>query len=147
MQMQNLLGSLAAHALEDGAYQAILLTFTLLEVEDSKAMIASAVKLLTAGGILVIAVPDVWKDVLATYDEEPSYPHRLITETVDLQKTDKFTGAPYPFYAMRTETLITAVLESLCVLEKLEQGGPQNGIYLLTFRKLITEKAETPGGR
>jgi SAM-dependent methyltransferase len=122
-------------------YQAVMLTFTLLEAEDSAAMINDAVRLLDNRGVLVIAIPDVWRDALELADEEPTAPFRLLSETLDLSKTDKFTGAPYPFYAMRTETLISSVLGHPCVLERLSRGGPQDEAYLLVFRKLTTTSA------
>lgn len=135
MRMRHLICSIADIKPNDQPYHAVLLTFTLLEANDVDAMLASAIGSLAANGLLIIAVPDVWRDVVETMDERSTLPRRLLRETISIPKIDKFTGALYPFYAMRTETLISAVLIQFCVLENLERGGPQGEVYLLVFRK------------
>lgn len=118
-------------------YDAVMLTFTLLEIEDASTMLATAIGTLSAAGLLVIAVPDVWRDVLEATDEVSALSRRLLSETINLPKIDKFTGNPYPFYAMRTESLISTVLSLFCTLERLEKGGDRDEVYLLVFRKRV----------
>ena len=72
--------------------------------------------------------------------------HRLLKDTVSLHKIDKFTGAPYPFYAMRTESLISIVLELGCTLETLQRGGPHDEVYVLGFRKSPSLDRDLPRG-
>lgn len=135
MQCSYQIGDIARIASSERTFDAVLLTFTLLEADNAKAMLALAAQSLSTDGLLIVAVPDVWRDALDAGEKQPTILHRLLDEVVDVPKIDKFTGSPYPFYALRTETLIATVLEYACVLESLRTVGQQNDVYLLVFRK------------
>ena len=146
MQMTCIPGDLSALDSTSCKFDSALLTFTLLEVENPTAMIEGAINLLADRGFLVIAMPDGWKDVLTAASDDRNLPARFLTEAVTLPKIDKFTGSPYPFSTMRTETLITTALRHNCVLESLEQGGPHGEAYMLVFqRKQDTNSAAAYG--
>lgn len=116
-------------------FAAVLLTFTLLEANDVSAMLASAIKLVADGGLLIIALPDVWRDVLAADEQDQNLSKRFLEQQVALTKTDKFTNGSYPFNAIRNESVITIVLRQFCILERLIRGGPEEGVFLFVFRK------------
>ncbi len=124
-------------------HQAVMLTFTLLESDNCEGMIDSAAALTAPGGLLIIAVPDVWRDIVDPAQELASVAGQFIKGLVQLSKIDKFTGDPYPFNAVRTETLISSVLKRSFALEQLEQGGPNGEVYLLVFRKLDAANSGT----
>jgi trans-aconitate methyltransferase len=146
MQMACIAGDLSTLDSTANAFDCALLTFTLLEVENPAAMIAGAIDLLADGGFLVIAMPDGWRDVLTAGSDDSALPQQFLTQAVKLRKIDKFTGSPYPFSTMRIETLITTALRHDCVLETLEQGGPQGEVYVLIFRKKRLAKSATSYG-
>ena len=135
MQMTFVPGDLTALNSTACKFDSALLTFTLLEIENPTAMIEGAIDLLADKGLLVIAMPDGWKDILTASLDDSSLPQRFLTEAIKLPKIDKFTGCSYPFSTMRIETLITTALRHDCVLETLEQGGPQGEVYMLVFCK------------
>lgn len=143
MQMMAYNADITALAVTDEKHQAVMLTFTLLESDDCEGMIASAAALTATGGLLMIAVPDVWRDILDPAQEFEPLGGQFIKGYVQLSKIDKFTGDPYPFNAIRTETLISSVLKRSFALEQLEQGGPDGEVYLLIFRKLDAAGAGT----
>ena len=126
-------------------YEAVMLTFTLLESSDYEGMIASAAALTANSGLLIIAIPDVWRDILDPAQEFATLGSEFIEGFVQLSKIDKFTGDPYPFNAMRTEKLISTVLKRSFVLEQLEQGGPGGEVHLLIFRKAEDTSTGTVG--
>ncbi len=144
MKMLGVVGSLDDIVARSETYNVVMLTFTLLETDNPLSMVASATGLLAENGLVIIGVPDVWRDVLAVTGAGQVLPYQLLTGTVDLPKIDKFTGAAYPFYAMRTESLISAVLSHFCVLEKFERGGPRGEAYLLVFRQQRRVRSATP---
>lgn len=143
MQLEAYNADINALAATGEQHQAVMLTFTLLESDDCEGMIASAAALTATGGLLIVAVPDVWRDIVDPAQEFATLGGQFIKGYVQLSKIDKFTGDPYPFNAMRTETLISSVLKRSFALEQLEQGGPNGEVYLLIFRKLDAANAGT----
>lgn len=145
MQCTCLIGDIARIAGSGRTFDAVLLTFTLLETRDAEVMLDWAIQSLSEDGVLVVVIPDVWRDALAAAQIDPSVPHRLLDEAIDMRKIDKFTGSSYPFFALRTETLISTVLKFACVLENLLAVGCQNEAFLLIFRKQASS-GECEGG-
>lgn len=135
LQMKGIVGEIGSLGLDRDAYDAVLLTFTLLEAEEPAAMLADVIRFVAMNGILIIAIPDGWRDLLEANDGNLRPCLQYLTETVALAKIDKFTGSPYPFRMMRIESLIATVLQHGCVLEALEQGGSDGEVYMLIFRK------------
>lgn len=135
MRLSLINGSMADAIGPGRLFQAVLVTFTLLETPDAAAMITSAASALARNGLLIIAVPDVWKDVVIAAQQQPRLLEEFLSGSVELPKTDKFTGEPYPFYALRIESLLATALAQLCVLECFECGGEDQEIILLVFRK------------
>lgn len=146
MQMLCVVGDAAVIRGFEHSFEAAVISFTLLETERAGAIVAYAASALVSGGMLILAIPDVWVDVLADPQKARERAQRLLSGTVSLSKIDKFTGAPYPFHAMRTESLITLVLEHACALETLRRGGPRGEVYVLGFRKRTLVREEVPRG-
>lgn len=116
-------------------YDAILVTFTLLEVGDVAACVAKLRRLMTPFAILSVALPDAWVDVLAAAPTDPSLIPRFLVERVSIPKNDKFTGNPYPFDAIRTEFLIDVVLTAGFTLVEIKKSSADTaGVFMLTFR-------------
>ncbi len=116
-------------------YEAILVTFTLLEVADVPTCVAKLRRLLTPFAVLSVVLPDAWLDVLAASSTDATLIPKFVTDRVAISKNDKFTGKPYPFEAVRTEFLIDMVLRAGFVLvEFRKSSAPAAGVFMLTFR-------------
>jgi SAM-dependent methyltransferase len=135
MKMHAIQGDIANLCGKVAPFDATMMTFTLLEAADCNLLLSSTGNLTRPGGLRLIAVPDTWRDVLATAEETLDPAWSLLSGTVEMAKTDKFTGAPYPFHALRTELLIRMILHLGFTLERLEWGGPSNEAFFLAFRK------------
>jgi ubiquinone/menaquinone biosynthesis C-methylase UbiE len=117
-------------------YGAVFLTFTLLEFDHHAGVLAHLAALTGDEGIFVIALPDVWRDVLEFDKQDPKTAAKFLQGSVTLSKVDKFTGLAYPFHAHRIEQVIARILRLGFALELLEQGGARGEAFLLVFRKL-----------
>lgn len=116
-------------------YEAVLVTFTLLEVADVAACVAKLRCLMTPFAVLSVVLPDAWVDVLAASALDSTLIPRFVTDRVAIPKNDKFTGKPYPFEAIRTEFLIDMVLRAGFVLVEIRKSNaPAAGVFMLTFR-------------
>jgi hypothetical protein len=62
---------------------------------------------------------------------------------VAIPKTDRFTGAAYPFNAHRLESVIETVLRLGFSLERLEHWGTDQATFILAFRKRTPPEAGT----
>ena len=115
-------------------FDAVLATFTLLEIEDVDRLIAILPTLVQPAGLLLVTLPDAWHDVLEqTVNREKRVAEFLVGRT-SVPKIDKFTLAAYPFKAVRIEHLISRILESGFSLSELaEAGDAQGNVYLLAF--------------
>lgn len=116
-------------------YAAALATFTLLEIDQIEKAIRHLVQSLRIGGIIYVALPDVWRDALAA-KEDYSTLVELLDERTSISKIDKFTGKPYPFHAARLERIIEWFLINGCVLTDLEKSAPNGEVFLLTFERI-----------
>jgi SAM-dependent methyltransferase len=115
-------------------FDAVLLTFTLLEFRELNTILSQVSNAINAGGVLILALPDLWRDVLGDQGSV-STANSLLDGAVEIPKTDKFTGTAYPFFGRRIEHVIAHVLRLKFWLEWLEQGGPNGEAFLLFFRK------------
>lgn len=121
-----------------GQYEALLLSFTLLEVSD----IDRAVNAISANckndGVVIIVLPDAWNDVLAASHDDPDIAKLFLANTVEIQKIDKFTGTKYPFNARRLELWVHKIMLSGFTLDRFEIGNFDNGnTYIMVFQKQV----------
>jgi hypothetical protein len=143
---------MALKAIEADAYQylpscepygAILLTFTLLEFVEIEPLLTLIARATEPHGLMILALPDVWQDVLQNEVVSVDTARALLVGSVKLPKIDKFTKTEYPFYARRLELVISCALRVGFVLEQLERGGSDEGAFLLLFRR----KADGASGK
>ena len=136
MKFQSVLADIDDDIAHFSSIDLVLVIFTLLELPNPSSTIRSISTLLGSGGMLVIALPDVWRDAFEMNGRTSGSLDALLEGGIDLAKVDKFTGRPYPFYAKRIEHLIANVLGCSFALEALRQGGNAGDVFLLAFRKL-----------
>ncbi len=115
-------------------FDAVLLTFTLLEFNEHEVVLQNAADQVAPGGLLILALPDVWRDALQCAHHGGTA-EALLEGSVEIPKVDKFTGKAYPFHAHRPEKVIATILQRGFHLERLERGGPIGEAFLLTFRR------------
>jgi SAM-dependent methyltransferase len=134
MAQRTLESDITTFVASEQRFSAALATFTLLEITDVIAFAGSVWQLLVQHGVLIIALPDAWEDVIAESVSRPSSISEYINGRTSLNKVDKFTETPYPFEALRIEALIQCFLElgfHLCeiIRSQLEKT------FVLTFRR------------
>jgi SAM-dependent methyltransferase len=120
----------------DEPFGAVLVMFTLLEIEDLNSLIERLPSFVVDGGLLVVSLPDAWADVIGYASSEPGKISEFLSGQTSIPKIDKFTNEGYPFKAVRIEHIISRVLRSGFRLEELaENDGGSAKIYLLVFRR------------
>lgn len=136
MTMEVIVGDIFALPIEPRSFDAVLLSFTLLEIRDVERLLETFTARLVEGGLLLVVLPDAWADVLRHSRSDPAVIERFLSTSVDVPKVDKFTETQYPFHAMRTESLIEAATEKGFDLFSLRHGivGPA-AAYVLGFRQ------------
>lgn len=136
MNLRLILSSIDTDMCKFAPIDLVSIIFTLLELPDPFFVISSISVMLRPGSILVIVVPDVWRDAFQMNGQTSGSANALLEGGIDLAKIDKFTGQPYPFHARRIEHLIASVLDRSFALEALKQGGKSGEVFLMVFRKL-----------
>jgi ubiquinone/menaquinone biosynthesis C-methylase UbiE len=117
----------------ESLFDAALLTFTMIEIADAEGTLAAVSRVLRMGGALLIALPDSWEDAIQLLPNDIAV-KKLLDGRVEIPKTDKFTGAVYPFYALRIERAIQICLAAGFVLSDLIRSvGYSPTAYLLQF--------------
>jgi hypothetical protein len=122
MKLECLVGNVFDWPWEVGRFDAVLITFTLLEFAEADRLYALISKQTTDGGLLVVTMPDTWPDVLGYSEADPEIIQKYRSGPVDLPKVDRFTGNSYPFRATRTEHILESLLSYDFVLIGLKQG-------------------------
>jgi SAM-dependent methyltransferase len=117
-------------------FGAIVITFTLLEIEDIDRLCTLLASHMDEGAVLSLAMPDAWVDVLEYSYTEPAIIEGYVGGPVVIPKRDKFTGEEYPFRASRIEDLINRVLRAGFDLFELQHGKVENrSAFVLAFRR------------
>jgi SAM-dependent methyltransferase len=115
-------------------FDAIMFSFTLLELGLDESVLHKISELSSGGSKLFVVLPDAWGDVLHSEDEPLRLGREFLAGALTLHKIDKFTGKNYPFKALRIESVISDVLSLDFVLERLERYDLESrSIFLLTF--------------
>lgn len=120
-------------------FDAIIVSFTLLEIEDIEGCARDIRSKMAEAGILIVAGPDAWEDVVSASESGFDIARTFLRDKVSLSKSDKFTGQPYPFQAIRHEALITIVLRAGFSLEELVRSDSERGAYLLNFLSSLSD--------
>ena len=117
-------------------FEAVIATFTLLEIEDVDCLIQRLPELVCSGGLLVVSLPDTWRDVIGCAASMPEKISEFLEGRTAVPKIDKFTNERYPFRAVRIEHLISRVLATgFELVELTESNEDRTQIYLLAFRR------------
>lgn len=117
-------------------FDAVLLVFTLLEMQLSSTLSQRINMLLKLGGHVVVTIPDTLQDVLKASQESPSVWQDYINGQCSLPKTDKFTDTMYPFNAHRFDDVVELFIANGFLLIGLERAAFDGKVtYLIKFRK------------
>lgn len=118
------------------AFDAVLITFTLLEIDDIDRLCKLLATHMSPGAVLALAVPDAWVDVLEYANIDPCIIERYTAGPITIPKRDKFTGEEYPFRAVRIEDLLGRVLKAGFDLFDLSHGRAGTAsAFVLAFRR------------
>jgi SAM-dependent methyltransferase len=112
-------------------FDSIVVCFTLLEFENYNLLLEAASRALVLGGQLLIVVPDPWQEAIS----DPVKAQLLLRERVSIDKVDKFTGLPYPFYITRNEALVADAQSNGLSLTATVKSSSLS-VYIFEFSKL-----------
>ena len=137
MKQQIICGDALDSIFNDVRYEAVLVSFSLLELGTSQTVMQKLNSLCATDGSLIFIVPDVWQDILAESMKSGSHDivSKFLEKPVNLTKVDRFTGVEYPFIADRLERIIDCVMQmefSLKVFTEHSIGSKR--VYGLIFR-------------
>ncbi|HEX8224258.1 MAG TPA: class I SAM-dependent methyltransferase [Allosphingosinicella sp.] len=136
MALEAVVGNVFDWPLGDRRFDAVVITFTLLEIEDIDRLCTLLALHMDEGAILSLAMPDAWVDVLEYSQVEPAIVQRYVVGPVAISKRDKFTGEEYPFRAARIEDLLSRVLGAGFDLFELNHGRVGDAsAFVLTLRR------------
>ena len=110
MQMEGLVLGFDKITKVKAKYDAILLIFTLLEIEKLKVFFSTVQEVLSKDGIVCISMPNSLEDVHSAASSDATVFQSYMKDCCMLNKTDKFTGKTYPFYAHRFEYIVNGMI-------------------------------------
>jgi SAM-dependent methyltransferase len=136
MVLNPVVGNVFDWPLPGNRFDAVLISFTLLEINDVDRLLSLISGKTGGGALLVIVLPDSWVDILERARVDPSVVQRYIAGSVEIPKLDKFTNREYPFHALRSESVIATALRNGFDLFDLEHGmvGAASA-FVLAFRR------------
>lgn len=136
MKLECLAGNVFDWPWEVGRFDGVLITFTLLEIQDVDRLCGLISQHTIDGALLVVTMPDAWIDVLEHARSEPEIVREYVDGPVEIPKLDKFTGERYPFRATRIEDLLSRILKSGFNLIQLEHGRvASQSAFVLAFKR------------
>jgi SAM-dependent methyltransferase len=116
------------------------MAFTTLEFRMTRRIAQNIADLVVPGGTLVVFLPDVLRDILKSGSQREQHLSEYVNGYCELEKLDKFTKQPYPFYANRIETVVADFLNiGLQLLHfaiyQCNEADGENVIFGLDFKK------------
>jgi SAM-dependent methyltransferase len=136
MKLECFTGNVFDWPWEVGRFDAVLITFTLLEIPDVDRLCGLISQHTTGGALLAVTMPDAWIDVLEHSSTDPEIVRKYVEGPVEIPKVDKFTGERYPFRAARVEDLIGRILNAGFNLIQLEHGRlAGQSAFVLAFER------------
>lgn len=140
MNLEAVAGNVFDWPLGGRRFDAVVITFTLLEIEDIDRLCTLLASHMDEGAVLSLAMPDAWVDVLEYARTEPGVVQRYVAGAVAIPKRDKFTGEEYPFRAARMEDLLSRVLAAGFDLFELQHGRVERAsAFVLALRRRVTK--------
>lgn len=135
MHVATVEGDILEHSFEE-PFEAVLITFTLLEIIDFFRLSDRLGSLVQPDGLLLLSLPDAWRDVIIYGAKDPNKVSEYLAGAVSIPKIDKFTTDSYPFRAIRIERIISRVLEvGFELFELIEKVENDIGVFVLAFRR------------
>lgn len=119
-------------------FDAVLLTFTLLEFSDRTGLFDACARVLE-NGYLVVALPDCLIDVIAEAQSKvgSNVLEDFVRSDVALPKIDKFTAKPYPFVAVRmTRIIAEALAAGFVMISLIRYDSGDGGVFLIYFQRI-----------
>ena len=136
MKLECLAGNVFDWPWEVGRFDAVLITFTLLEIQDVNRLCGLVSEHTIEGALLAVTMPDAWIDVLDYAGADPEIVRKYVQGPVEIPKLDKFTGERYPFRASRIEDLLARILSAGFNLIRLEHGRvASQSAFVLAFKR------------
>jgi SAM-dependent methyltransferase len=136
MALEAVTGNVFDWPLGNRRFDAVVITFTLLEIEDIDRLCTLLASHMDEGAILSLAMPDAWVDVLEFSKKQPTIVQRYAAGAVAIPKRDKFTGEEYPFRVARMEDLLSRVLGAGFDLFELNHGRVgEASAFVLALRR------------
>lgn len=118
---------------------AVLLVFTLAEVRLTNEVLDAIDRMLKSEeGVVVVIIPDALTDIVKIPDpaERLSKLKEYSSGLGELDKVDKFTGAPYPFYFARPEKIIESFVNRQYSLVRLNSYfDGERRVFALLFQR------------
>jgi len=113
MKQEIICGDILEVISSDVRFEAVLVSFSLLELGTSPVVMQKLTSLCATNGSLIFIVPDVWQDVISQSKRlgAPAILEEFLGGPVSLTKVDRFTGDEYPFFADRLERIIDCVMQ------------------------------------
>lgn len=136
MKLECLTGNVFDWPWEVGRFEAVLITFTLLEIRDVNRLCELISQHTARGALLAVTMPDAWIDVLEHASSDPEVVRKYVDGAVEIPKIDKFTGEQYPFRATRIEDLMSRILKAGFDLFQFDHCRvEQQSAFVLAFRR------------
>jgi SAM-dependent methyltransferase len=136
MKLECLTGNVFDWPWEVGRFDAVLITFTLLEIQDVDRLCGLISQHTIKGALLAVTMPDAWIDVLEHVVADPDIVRKYVEGPVEIPKLDKFTGERYPFRATRIEDLLGRILTAGFELIRLDHGRiASQSAFVLAFKR------------
>lgn len=120
-------------------FEAVVLTFTLLEFPDRMGVFDGCASRMLDQGHLVIALPDCLVDTIEEARSTAALDilERFVRSDVELPKIDKFTGDPYPFVAVRiTRIIAEAIAAGFALITLNRHDSGDGGVFLIHLQKM-----------
>jgi SAM-dependent methyltransferase len=138
MKLECLAGNVFDWPWEVGRFDAVLITFTLLEIQDVNRLCGLISRHTIEGALLAVTMPDAWVDVLEHARACPEIVRKYVEGPVEIPKLDKFTGESYPFRASRVEDLLARILRAGFNLTHLEHGRvTKQSAFVMAFKRQV----------
>ena len=120
-------------------FDAIIFSFTMLEIADTHETLVHALHLLSLHGVVIVVLPDCLSDVIQYSRNIASYTplQEFVDADLNLPKVDPFTGESYPFSAKRvTRFLSEAMSSGLAMIELFRDGEGGRGVFVVVFERI-----------
>ncbi|PCI63975.1 MAG: hypothetical protein COB37_03210 [Kordiimonadales bacterium] len=119
------------------SFNAILIVFTLLEMQMNDLLCNRLYNSLNRAGCVYVALPDCLVDVFNAAKKDVTLIREYLTNSCKIQKIDKFTNLDYPFIAHRLGHVVGHMIKSGFHLVDMRSSEIDDShTYLFVFKKV-----------